>query len=87
MFDEKSIGLRKMPAAEKSIVSREWAWMGSRQYQVLRSSDALPFCLGIAAPEQEHHGFFPFVQLVNDRIGELFPAFSPMGVGSTCPNR
>ena len=43
-------------------------------------------CLGIVAPEQEHYGLFPFVQLVNDRICELFPAFSPMGVGSTCPN-
>ena len=61
--------------------------MSSRQHQMLRSSNALLFCLGIVAPEQEHHGLFPFVQLVNDRICELFPAFSPMGVGSTCPHR
>ena len=87
VFDKKGVGFGEMPAAEKSIVSREGAWMGSRQHQVLRSSDALPFCLGIAAPEQEHHGLFPFVQLVNNGIGELFPAFSPMRVGSTCPHR
>ena len=61
--------------------------MGSRQHQMLRSSNALLFCLGIVAPEQEHHGLFPLIQLVNDGISELFPAFSPMGVGSTCPNR
>ena len=61
--------------------------MSSRQHQMLRSSNALLFCLGIVAPEQEHYGLFPFVQLVNNGIGELFPAFSPMGVGSTCPNR
>lgn len=61
--------------------------MGSRQHQMLRSSNALLFCLGIVAPEQEHHGLFPLIQLVNDGIGELFPAFPPMGVGSTCPNR
>ena len=40
--------------------------MSSRQHQMLRSSNALLFCLGIVAPEQEHHRFFPLIQLVND---------------------
>ena len=42
--------------------------------------DQRPFRLGIVAPEQEHHRFFPLVQQPDHIIGELFPAFAFVGI-------
>ena len=50
------------------------------QYQMLGVLDQGFLCLGIVAPEQEHHRFFPLVQQPDDIIGELLPALALVGV-------
>ena len=54
--------------------------MCGSQYQMLGVLDQGLFRLGVVAPEQEHHRFFPLIQQSDDIIGELLPAFALVGI-------
>ena len=69
-----------MLAAEEAMIGGQGAGVCGSQHQMLGVLDQGLFRLGVVAPEQEHHRFFPLIQQPDDIIGELLPAFALVGI-------
>ena len=54
------------------------------QDQVVFIGDELFLGTGIGPPENEDDRIVFFIQFLNDRIGQKFPAFSFVGIGPVC---
>ena len=75
-----------MLAAEEAMIGGQGARVCGSQHQMLGVLDQGFLCLGVVAPEQEHHRFFPLIQQPDDIVCELLPALALVGVclSGTC---
>ena len=83
MGAQKGIGLRKMLAAKKAAIRRQWRRMHAVQHTMLRigCGGRAQFLSG-AAPQQKHRGRVALGQVFDHRVGEHLPAQFAVAVGA-----
>ena len=70
-----------MFAAQKTAMGRQWGWMWRTQNKMPGRIDNLTFFLRIAAPKQKNQILSIVAQMLDDTVGEGFPA-TPLMRGS-----
>ena len=63
-----------MSAPEEAVIRRQRTWVSRLEYKVVGICDELLFCLGVAAPEHEHHWLLALVEKLYNVGGEILPA-------------
>ena len=73
---QKSIGLRKMPAAKETPTGRKRRWVRCRKDQMVGIGQQMLFRNRFISPKHKNDFAILFVKGFDDLVGEMFPPLS-----------